>query len=354
MIVAGIMSGTSLDGIDAAIVETRGRAFQVRAFRTAPYPKALRARILAVSNSDTHTARIAELNFDLARAYAAAVQRLWPGPIDLAGCHGQTVYHSPGCTLQLGDGSVLAEALGAPVVSNFRPGDMAAGGQGAPLVPFFDYRVLASRGVGRVALNIGGIANITVLPAGAGLDEVAAFDTGPGNMVIDQLTERYTKGRQRFDRGGRIAARGTLDRKLLTSLLSEPYYRRRPPKSAGREQYGAAFADRFPASPSGIHTATALTAATIADAVRRFAHGTAELVASGGGTHNPVLMGCLAALLPDVRIRGIEEFGVSADAKEAVAFALLAVETWHRRPGNVPAATGARRAVVLGQISWGG
>ncbi len=354
LVVAGVMSGTSLDGIDVAILRVRGRRFAVEAFKTSAYANKLRQRILAVSNCDTHTARLAELNFDLAREYARAIRRVWPEPPDLIGCHGQTVYHAADCTLQLGDGSVLAELTGAPVVSNFRPRDMAAGGQGAPLVPLFDYRVLGSSRISRVALNIGGIANITVLPAGCSIDQVAAFDTGPGNMVIDQLVTRMTEGRASFDRGGRIAAQGQLDRRLLAELLRSPYYRKRPPKSAGREQYGAEFVDRLPVSASGIHTATALTAASIAEGIRRFGGEPAELVASGGGVHNPVLMGYLAAFLPGVRIRRMEEFGVSSDAKEAVAFALLAVETWRRRAGNVPAATGARRAVPLGEIAWGG
>jgi anhydro-N-acetylmuramic acid kinase len=349
MIVAGIMSGTSLDGIDVAIVDVRGAKFRVLAASTTPYPAKVRAALLAISNCETHTARIAEWNFRLAELYAAAVKRTWKKPLDLVGCHGQTIYHARDCTLQIGSGSVLAERLGAPVVSDFRPRDMAAGGRGAPLVPFFDYRLLRHPKIARAALNIGGIANVTIIAAGAKLDGVVAFDTGPGNMVIDQLAARMNAGR--FDRGGRIAMRGTLDEALLARLLRDPYYRAKPPKTAGREQYGAEFADRFPATPDGVRTATAFTAATIAEGIRRFGSGARELVAGGGGVHNPVLMAYLAAFLPGVRIRLIDEFGVPADFKEAIAFALLAVETAAGRPSNVPSATGARRAVVLGEIA---
>jgi anhydro-N-acetylmuramic acid kinase len=289
VIVAGIMSGTSLDGIDVAIVDVRGVKFRALAHATAPYPAKVRAGLLAISNCETHTARIAEWNFRLAELYAAAVKRVWKKPLDLVGCHGQTIYHARDCTLQIGSGSVLAERIGAPVVSDFRLRDMAAGGRGAPLVPFFDYRLLRHRTIARVALNIGGIANVTILPAGATLDDVLAFDTGPGNMVMDQLVARMTGGR--FDRGGRIAARGKLDEALLAKLLRDPYLPARPPKTAGREQYGAGFADRFPATPDGVRTAAAFTAACASEGIRRFGPSTRELVASGGGVHNPGLMG---------------------------------------------------------------
>lgn len=351
MIVAGIMSGTSLDGIDVAIVDIQGKRLNVLKHATIPYPAKLRASILAVSNTETHTARIAELNFRLAELYAAAVKKIWKGKLDLVGCHGQTIYHAKDCTLQIGDGAVLAERLGVPVVSNFRTRDMAAGGSGAPLVPFFDFRVLRHRTRDRVALNIGGIANITVIPAAAKLKDVIAFDTGPGNMVIDQLVERLTAGRQRFDRGGRIASRGVVIANLLDELMRDPYLKAEPPKTAGREQYGAAFANRFPATVDGVNTATAFTAASIAAGVMRFGRSTQEVIAGGGGVHNPVLMAYLEAFLPSVRIRLIDEFGVSADAKEAVAFALMAYETAKGRASNVPSATGARHAAVLGQIA---
>lgn len=351
MIVAGIMSGTSLDGIDVAIVEVLGAKFRLLKFATTSYPSKVRQALLDVSNCDTHTARISDLNFLLPELYAKAVRALWKKPLDLVGCHGQTIYHSARSTLQIGDGSVLAERLGTPVVSNFRPRDMAAGGSGAPLVPFFDFLLLRDRRISRVALNIGGIANITVIPRSATLERVIAFDTGPGNMVIDQLVEHYTNGRQRFDRAGKLAATGTLNQKLLDQLLRDPYYRKAPPKTAGREQYGSEFVDRLPATPDGIRTAAAFTAATIAQAVTRFGAEPNELIAAGGGIHNPVLMSYLAAFLPSVKIRTTDEFGIPGDAKEAVAFAVLAAETWRRRPSNVPAATGARQPAVLGVIA---
>lgn len=353
MIVAGIMSGTSLDGIDVAIVEVKGQKFEVLAYASTPYPKKIRQALLAVSNCETHTAQIADLNFQLPELYAAAVRRLWDQPLDLAGCHGQTIYHSSISTLQIGDGSILAERLGIPVVSNFRPRDMSVGGAGAPLVPFFDYKLFRHSKLNRVALNMGGIANITIIPAKATPDQLTAFDTGPGNMVIDQLVESFTGGRQYYDRGGQIARQGVLDEKLLSKLLKDRFYRKAPPKTAGREQYGADFVKHFPVNADGIRTATAFTAATISEAVLRFANVKIdELIASGGGVHNPILMGYLAAFLPGTQIRVIDEFGVSADAKEAVAFAILAAETWQRRPSNVPSATGAKKPVVLGTISY--
>lgn len=318
-----------------------------------PYPKKIRQALLAVSNCDTHTARVAELNFQLPELYAAAVRELWKKPLDLVGCHGQTIYHSKTCTLQIGDGSVLAERLEAPVVSNFRSRDMAAGGAGAPLVPFFDYLLFRHLKLNRVALNIGGIANITVIPAAAKATDVIAFDTGPGNMVMDQLVDRFTDGRRRFDRGGQIALKGELNDVLLGHLLRDPFYRQVPPKTAGREEYGAEFVKRFPVSADGIRTAAAFTAATIAEGIRRFGpKHTDEVIAAGGGVHNPVLMSYLAAFLPGTQIRLIDEFGVSADAKEAVAFAMMAVETWRKRPSNVPSATGARKPVVLGTVAF--
>jgi anhydro-N-acetylmuramic acid kinase len=379
MRVAGIMSGTSLDGIDVAIVEIAGRGparkIQPVALGSAPYSAALRQAILSVSNTEHQTATLARLHFHLAERYAAAVKavckanRLDPSSLDLIGCHGQTIFHDGAgtrflgrkmaTTLQIGDGSVLAELLGVPVVSDFRPRDMAAGGKGAPLVPFVDYFLFRDRRRGRVALNIGGIANITAIPPAAEPDAVLAFDTGPGNMVIDALAARHSKGKLKFDRGGRLAARGQLDMALLEELLNDPYYRQPPPKTAGREQYGSEFVERLLASGRQtvdlIATATALTAAAIAIGIDR--HGRPampvhELIASGGGLHNPRLMAYLAAFLPGVKIRTTNEFGIDTDGKEAIAFAILAYETWHRRPSNLPSATGATHPVILGKVSY--
>ena len=355
MRVAGIMSGTSLDGIDVAVIETDGKRIETIATSTTAYPRGTRERILNASTP----ADLSRLNFELGELFAKAAARLGER-FDLVGCHGQTIYHEGGGkhrnTLQIGEASVLAERLGVPVVSDFRTRDIAAGGVGAPLVPLVDYLLLASKQRDRVALNIGGIANITVLPRGGSSDQVIAFDTGPGNMVIDQLVTRMSEGKQSFDRNGAIACRGPVNQTLLRSLLLNPYYRAKPPKTAGREEYGADFVDRIVAAglpfEDLIATATALTAATIAEGVKRFAPAAQELIAAGGGVHNRQLMGQLAAFLPDTRVTTTAEFGIDPDAKEAIAFAFLAYRTWKRQPGNLPSATGARRMVVLGKVTF--
>jgi anhydro-N-acetylmuramic acid kinase len=368
------MSGTSLDGIDVAIVVIHGRQIRTVAFHSMPYPEPVRKAILGVSNTTTTTGQIARLNFRLGQLYARAVQetirrgRVRAATIELIGCHGQTIYHQGdrepflgkpvAVTMQIGEASVIAEELGVPVVSDFRTRDMAAGGKGAPLVPYLDYWLFRHARRGRVALNIGGIANITAIPPGARPDEVLAFDTGPGNMVMDALTTELTRGRQHFDRNGSIAAGGKVDRKVLDTVLADSYYRRQPPKTAGREQYGAEFMARLKRTGLPLRdliaTATALTAATIATGIGRFVMSlmpVRDVIASGGGVHNTTLMGYLQAFLPDVRIARSDEFGIDADAKEAVAFAVLAYETFRRRTSNLPSATGARRPVVLGKIT---
>jgi anhydro-N-acetylmuramic acid kinase len=354
------MSGTSLDGIDVAVVEIRGRRVKTVGFQSTPYPAEVREAILAVSNATTTTAAISRLNYRLAELYARAVGRAIGryGPVELIGCHGQTVYHEGARnTLQLGEAAVLAERTGLPVVSNFRARDIAAGGQGAPLVPFADYLLFRDRRRTRIALNIGGIANITAIPPGAPPDNVVAFDTGPGNMVIDALAREYSRGRLTCDLGGKIAASARLNKPLLEDLARDPYYRRSPPKSAGREQFGAEFVERLKRSGRPLEeliaTATVLTAVTVAMGVRQvLAAGTpADLIVSGGGVHNPQIMAHLASLLPEVTIASSADYGIDPDAKEAIAFALLAHETWRGRPSNLPSATGARRAVVLGTIT---
>jgi anhydro-N-acetylmuramic acid kinase len=348
------MSGTSLDGIDVAVVEIRGRRIQTVGFQSAPYPEATRIALLG----ELDAARISRLNFDLGELYARAVEKAVRrfGPVSLIGCHGQTIFHEGGAnTLQIGEPAVIAETLGVPVVSNFRARDIAAGGEGAPLVPFVDYLLFRHARRARIALNIGGIANITMIAPSASSRDVVAFDTGPGNMLIDALAREYTSGKQNYDRDGKIAASGNVDRKLLDHLLADPYYRRRPPKSAGREQYGAEFVERLKRSRLGlkdlIATATALTAATIAMGVRQTGVRDADLIVSGGGVHNRRLMDYLAACLPGITVGSSANYGVDPDAKEAIAFAVLAYETWHHRPANLPSATGARCAVVLGDIT---
>jgi anhydro-N-acetylmuramic acid kinase len=343
------MSGTSLDGIDVALVEVSGKRVETIGFQSTPYPKGVREAILGLDSP----AAISRCNVRLAELYSRAVLRAvrrW-GAVELIGCHGQTVYHEGGRhTLQIGEPAVLAERTGVPVVSNFRARDIAAGGQGAPLVPFVDYLLFRHPKRTRVALNIGGIANVTVIPARAAPAQVTAFDTGPGNMVLDALAREIG---QPYDRGGRIAESGNVDRALLHHLLSDPYYRRRGPKSAGREQYGAEYVARLKKSGLPLRdlmaTATLLTASTIAIGIRGV--GPADLIVSGGGAHNRQIMVHLAALLPEMTIATSTDYGVDVDAKEAVAFAVLAHETWRRRPSNLPSATGARRAVVLGSIT---
>jgi anhydro-N-acetylmuramic acid kinase len=359
MRVGGIMSGTSVDGVDAAIVDIEGRKIRTVAFRSTPYPNALRRQILAVSDATTTTASISRLNFRLGEVYARSVldlcrrERIPLRSVQLIGCHGQTIYHESGRnTLQIGEAAVIAERTGIPVVSDFRTRDIAAGGKGAPLVPFVDYLLFHRRGRNRVALNIGGIGNITAI---SGKGDVVAFDTGPGNMVIDALVSLHTDGKQKFDRGGRIASQGHLDRQLLAELLEAPYFKQRPPKTAGREQYGVEFVERLfqwqLPQPDLIATVTAFTAATIAMGIERFAGGCDELIVSGGGAHNLRIMAHLASLLPKAAIATTADYGIDVDAKEAIAFAVLAHETWRRRPSNLPAATGAKRPVILGKIS---
>jgi anhydro-N-acetylmuramic acid kinase len=358
MRVAGVMSGTSLDGIDVAIVEVRGGGIRTVGFLSTRYPQAVRAGILAVSNATTHTAVISRLNFELAELYAGAVLRAVKrfGAVELIGCHGQTIFHEGRSnTLQIGEAAVIAERTGVAVVSNFRARDIAAGGQGAPLVPYVDYLLFRHRARRRVALNIGGIANITVIPGGAAPEEVIAFDTGPGNMVIDALAREFTGGKRSFDAGGKIAASGEVKRDLLDALLRDRYYRSKPPKSTGREQYGGEFVARMKRSGADLRdlitTATVLTAATIAKGV---GEEPCDLIISGGGVHNPQILGHLAGFLPRARMALSSDYGVDADAKEAIAFAVLAHATWRRKPANLPSATGARRSVVLGSVTWAG
>ncbi|MDQ6708509.1 MAG: anhydro-N-acetylmuramic acid kinase, partial [Acidobacteriota bacterium] len=269
--------------------------------------------------------------------------------------------HGSGNTLQIGEAAVIAERIGITVVSDFRARDIAAGGQGAPLVPFVDYRLFCHPKRARIALNIGGIANLTAIPAGARPEDVIAFDTGPGNMVMDALVEEHTGGKRNFDRNGAIAAGAPINRPLLDELLRDRYYREKPPKSTGRERYGKEFIARLKQTglplPELISTATALTAAAIALGIDRFVRfvrnrtNRGDLILSGGGAHNRRLIENLHAFLPDLNFSTTQDFGIDVDAKEAIAFAILAYETFQRRPGNLPSATGARHPAILGKIT---
>jgi len=374
------MSGTSADGINVALVRIqtrRGASGKPALIGHAEYPYAVNIRraVLAAMNAQSASvADLSRLNFLLGELYADAVlatQKRFRVKADLVGCHGQTIYHqgesapylgrTVAVTWQTGEGAVVAARVGAPCVSDFRPADMAVGGKGAPLVPFLDYLFYRDSRVGRIVQNIGGIANLTAIPAGAGPEKVIAFDTGPGNMVIDAVMERLFG--KRFDRGGRVAASGTVDDGAIAKLMRTPFFREKPPKTAGREEFGREFVAKFVRlcgrtnKANVAATATAFTARSIADAVQRFVLRRArfaEMVVSGGGAKNPTLMGMLANELSTlgVALRTSDEFGIPAEAKEAVAFALMAYETWHRRPSNVPSATGAKRSAVLGKISY--
>jgi anhydro-N-acetylmuramic acid kinase len=363
------MSGTSLDGIDVAIVDMARGRIQPVAFHTTAYPKAVRDAILGVSNTTTHTSAISRLHVLIAELYAEAVRdtcrraRVPLSSLKLCGIHGQTIFHEStpvrflgrqiANTFQIGDPAVVAERTGIRTISNFRERDIAAGGHGAPLVPYVDYLLFRNSRVPRVALNIGGIANITVIPAGAKPAQVIAFDTGPGNMVIDALVMHRSQGRQRFDRGGRIASRGTIHQHLLQALLRDRYFKLPPPKTTGREQFGQAFVAKLlrAALPIDdlIATATEFTARTISAAIREYTPDHGEVVASGGGVENRHLMRRLAELTSGCRWTTSAAFGIDPGAKEAIAFAVLAHELAARKPANLPSATGARRSVLLGR-----
>jgi len=387
MIVAGIMSGTSADGVDVAVVRIKpGRlhpTLELLAHEGFPYSVALRRAVLAAMNAEsTSTAELAQLNWRLGMAYADAVRTTLkrnPMQIDLIGCHGQTLYHQPkaalyagkriACTWQLGEPALMAAALQVPVVSNFRPADMASGGQGAPLVPLLDYALFAHATRGRVLQNIGGIANLTAIPAAATPDAVIAFDNGPGNMIIDALAQHLFN--QKFDNNGAIAARGKVIDAVLQQALRHPYFKQKPPRTAGREQFGREYATKFVHAcgrsskrlEDALATATAFTAESIAQSYKQYvrsrmkiarAYSAVDYIVSGGGARNATLMAMLAHRLEPMgcELAVSEDYGLPVEAKEAAAFALLAWHTWHHLPGNVPAATGAARPVILGQVSY--
>ena len=374
--VVGLMSGTSCDGVDAALVDVTRRGVKMLAFRTFDYSRAVRQALLDLCRPET--ARVDDIchwNFALGEEFASAVVRLATSAgvaletIDAIGSHGHTIWHDPQgrrrgrrrvrSTLQIGEPCVIAERTGIATVADFRPRDLAAGGQGAPLVPYVDFRLFSRPGRNVAALNIGGIANVTFLPASGSPEDVVAFDTGPGNMIIDRLVHHITAGEWRYDRDGSIAHQGRTDEDLLASWLAHPYFRRRPPKSTGREEFGDAFADELYARATArgmvaadiVASATALTAAAVADACRRHLPGRVdEMLVSGGGAHNLTLTDMLAERLAPAKVRSTAEIGLDPDAKEALAFAVLAAETIWGRCNNLPAATGARRAVVLGKV----
>ncbi len=377
MRIVGLMSGTSLDGIDAVLCTFEGGSeavlsWRLEAFRSEPYPEARRARIheAIVAGSAAALCRLhAELGEWLAESALAVIEEagLRPEDVDVVGTHGQTVWHEPpvagvrGATLQLGDPATIAERTGIPVVSDFRARDVAAGGQGAPLVPWQDRVLFSAPGRRRVLQNIGGMGNLTWLPPRGEAGPLLAFDTGPGNAPIDAAVELATDGRERYDRNGARARRGKVDRALLERLLAAPFFAQAPPKSTGREVFGRPYVEAI-AREGGepdearwddiVATLTALTAWSIVDAMRRWAlpRGIDEVVVSGGGARNPVLLEMVREGLAPVPVVTGEALGIDPDAKEAMAFAALAWAHVHGIPGNVPGATGARGPRVLG--SW--
>lgn len=375
-LVVGLMSGTSADGVDAALTRITGCGLQTKVeqlgFFFQPFDDATRQRILAVCGGDVGGSReLCLLGTHLGKLYAKAVGKLLRQTgterIDLIGCHGQTVYHIPEPTpylggsirgtLQIGDPSYLSEAFGCPVVSDFRIRDMAAGGLGAPLVPYTEFLLYRSEDEDVALQNIGGIGNVTLLPAGCRLEDVTAFDTGPGNMVMDALVTKLTGGKQSYDDGGRLAASGKVIPDLLAHMLEDPYLTRKPPKTTGREYYGKAYVDALLAFGDYplidiLTTATRFTAESIALSLRRFApRMPARLVVGGGGSRNPTLLHFLQEALPEVLVQTQEDLGLDSDAKEAVAFALLANEALFGVCNNAPSATGASHGVVMGRIN---
>ena len=380
-LVIGFMSGTSADGIDAVLAEIYGRGTATRVkqrdFVFIPFAPEVRAEILRLaSGGSAAAADFCRMNFLLGELYCEAGRELCrhagvsKADIDLIGNHGQTFWHIPNeeeylghrlrSTLQLGEDAMLAEEFSCPVVGDFRVRDMAAGGLGAPLVPYTEFLLYRSETEHTALQNIGGIGNITLLPAGCALSDVTAFDTGPGNMLIDAAIARITNGEKRYDANGAMAASGRVSEALLAQLMRDPYLSRRPPKTTGREHYSAAFVDGIFAAAKELSlpdadilaTVTDFTAQTIAAAIRDFcAVRPARLIVGGGGSRNGTLMADIAAALPDVRVLTNEDLGFDGDAKEAVAFAVLANEAIFARCSNAPGATGARHGAVLGKIT---
>ena len=380
-LVIGLISGTSADGVTgalAAITDRGGPRPEIvfRGWATIPYPAEVRRRLLDLFTGPQTIQEVAILHFTLGELFADAAGAAARAAgcdlalVDLIASHGQTVAHvgrpdpadphSRAATLQLGEPAVIAERTGRPVIADFRPADMAAGGVGAPFVPYADLLLLGGP-TGRIALNLGGISNLTVLPAGAGRDDVYAFDCGPANMIMDGLVRHFTQGAETHDRDGARAARGRVRQDLLNELMRHPFVPAAPPKAAGHEQFGRPFLGHLLATwgvlpPDDlIATATAFAADAIALNIARFVvprHAIDEVVASGGGVHNPTLMRRLASAVAPLRVRQIDEFGIPSDAKEALAFALLGHASLMGRPGNLPRVTGARHAAVLGKFTW--
>ncbi len=376
MRVVGLMSGTSADGVDIVVVDIANNGVRVIAFDTFSYPVSVRRSILEIcGNESCSLADICHLNFVLGELFSEAIIKLCKSSgidiktIDLIGSHGQTIYHNPKgtrfgnrtvrSTLQIAEPSVIAHRTGITTVADFRPRDMAAGGQGAPLVPFADYALFRDKRRTRAVQNIGGIANVTWLPASCPIEDIIAFDTGPGNMVIDGLIHLISEGRKKLDLGGKLAAKGMVDEELLKQMLRHRYLRRQPPKSTGREEFGNRyFTDLYNKMKKQslsdrdiMATVTAFTATSIADAYKRFLPQMPdEVILCGGGAHNRTLVDMLKKHLCETEILLSDDYGIDCDAKEAVSFAILAHATIKGIANNVPGATGAEQSLVLGKI----
>ncbi|UUX35173.1 anhydro-N-acetylmuramic acid kinase AnmK [Fundicoccus culcitae] len=376
MLAVGLMSGTSLDGLDAVLCEVKGTGVDTEikelAFETFEYPMKLRDLVKKVAeNRPVSIAEVCSLNFELGKWYADAVINICKNygiaseELGFVASHGQTVYHIPherdglvASTLQLGESAVIAYQCGCPVVSNFRTMDMAAGGEGAPLVPYSEY-VLYQSAVKTIALqNIGGIGNVTVIPAGGEIEDVVAFDTGPGNMMINAAMEILYD--ESFDKGGAVAASGDLIIELVDELRDHPYLKMVPPKSTGREVFGIEYTKQLIETYNNyapediIATLTWFTAYSIVYSYREFIipkYNLNEIILAGGGVHNLTLVEYIKELIPEIDVFTQEEKGFSSDSKEAVAFVILGNETLHRKPSNVPGATGAKEKVVLGNVT---
>ena len=387
-LVVGLMSGTSVDGIDAALVEITGHGeaanVKLLAFDSYPFPPELRARVFRLFNPrEARVDAICQLDFLLGEVFAAAVERLLRDhdidreDVDIVASAGQTIWHDPEpvvvkesvdwidhpivtrSTFAIGQSAVIAERTGITTVGDLRVRDVAAGGQGAPLIAYADWVLLRHAELGRCVQNIGGIGNVTYLPPNATSEEVVAFDTGPGNMVIDALAEVATEGTLKYDRGGELGAKGSVVDSLLEAWLDDPYFRRQPPKTTGREHFGVQFARRILTESQGvpienlIATATALTAESIARAYRDFIAPRGpidEVIVGGGGAHNPTLMGMLRERLDGARLISHEDLGINSNAKEAIALAIIGNDAVAGLNTNIPGATGGR-PTVLGKIS---
>ena len=382
MKVVGLMSGTSADGVDAALVDIvrRGETLRITplAFTSAPYPPALQQRVVELSLQG-QVAEICHMNAYLGELFAKAALRVIrkakyrPADIDAVGSHGQTIHHLPKgiresgvglvrSTLQIGEPAVIAERTGITTVANFRPRDMAAGGEGAPLVPYAHAMAFRHPRRCRLVVNIGGISNVTYLPAGGGVEALRAFDTGPGNMVLDAIVQVATQGTRPYDAGGQMARQGTVNQALLGELMAHPFLQRRPPKSTGREEFGAPFVQTLMArrrkARLSIEDLLATCAAWTAEAIgscRRWVSGEIdEVIVGGGGVYNRAIMDALHTVFAPAPVLTFDDCGWSSKAFEATAFALLAHDMLHGQCTNVPGVTGAHHPVVLGSVVPGG